>query len=110
MQLHNSCKIGWINCHHHFSLEQFEICIVTSGLFSDVVVGAPYEDDMTGAIYVFNGCKTGVWPHFSQRMSGKRFGLTSFGISFSKPIDLNGDQINGKCLSKIIYIVFVSLL
>jgi hypothetical protein len=67
------------------------------------VIGAPYEDDLRGAIYIYNGCKTGVWPHFSQRIAAGSFRdeLRSFGFSFSKAVDMDNDEVNGK-LSNIL--------
>ncbi|XP_053374563.1 integrin alpha-9-like [Mercenaria mercenaria] len=80
--------------------------------YNDIVVGAPYEDDLQGAIYVYNGCKTGIWPHFSQRIAAAslRTGLMSFGISFSKAEDMDSDGVNdiavGAYLSDKAYLLF----
>ncbi|KAJ8314104.1 hypothetical protein KUTeg_008665 [Tegillarca granosa] len=44
---------------------------ITGDGFNDTVVGAPFEDDMTGAIYIFNGGVNGINAKFSQRISGE---------------------------------------
>lgn len=35
-------------------------------LFSDVAIGAPQEDDLRGAIYIYNGRRSGIARSFSQ--------------------------------------------
>ncbi|KAK3589630.1 hypothetical protein CHS0354_043090 [Potamilus streckersoni] len=64
--------------------------------YTDVAVGAPYEDEDVGAVYIYNGYRGGLWSKFTQRISGKsvQSGLKGFGISFSRAIDINGDQVN----------------
>ncbi|KAH3795943.1 integrin alpha pat-2-like [Dreissena polymorpha] len=65
--------------------------------FTDIVVGAPYEGDaMQGSVYIYNGCKLGVWHHFSQRLDARTLApaLRSFGISFSRPMDFDENGIN----------------
>ncbi|XP_052807381.1 integrin alpha-9-like [Mya arenaria] len=64
--------------------------------YNDVVIGAPYEDALQGAIYVYNGCKTGLWHHYSQRLpaSDVASGLMAFGAAFSKPRDMDDDGVN----------------
>ncbi|WAQ94140.1 ITA9-like protein [Mya arenaria] len=54
--------------------------------FFDLAIGAPYENDGEGAIYIYNGYTGGVWPRYSQRISGSdvRSGLKAFGSSFTK--------------------------
>ena len=66
--------------------------------FSDIVIGAPYENDMEGAIYVYNGCKKGVFPRFSQRIAGSTVsaGIKSFGAALSKSYNMNDDNVNGR--------------
>ncbi|XP_022059328.2 integrin alpha-4 isoform X2 [Acanthochromis polyacanthus] len=64
--------------------------------YPEVAVGAPQEDDLRGAVYVYNGRKDGVSPTPSQRISGSALGrnLRMFGQSLSSGIDIddNGYQ------------------
>uniref|UniRef100_A0A3Q1C9Y5 Integrin alpha-2 domain-containing protein n=1 Tax=Amphiprion ocellaris TaxID=80972 RepID=A0A3Q1C9Y5_AMPOC len=64
--------------------------------YPDVAVGAPQEDDLRGAVYVYNGRKDGVSPTPSQRITGSTLGhnLRMFGQSLSSGIDIddNGYQ------------------
>jgi hypothetical protein len=46
--------------------------------FTEVAIGAPYEDNGTGAIYIYPGigeCKCGMKDHFTQRIAGKLHNL-----------------------------------
>ncbi|KAM8933367.1 integrin alpha-4 isoform 2-T2 [Pelodytes ibericus] len=59
--------------------------------FEDVAIGAPHEDDLSGAVYIYNGRKTGITTTFSQRIQGKKFdsGLRMFGQSISGGLDVD---------------------
>ncbi|KAL0963711.1 hypothetical protein UPYG_G00309870 [Umbra pygmaea] len=61
--------------------------------FCDVAVGAPHEDDLVGAIYIYNGRKSGISETFSQRITGSLVGngLKMFGQSVSGGIDVDGN-------------------
>ncbi|XP_028848029.1 integrin alpha-4 isoform X2 [Denticeps clupeoides] len=61
--------------------------------FPDVAVGAPQEDDLQGAIYIYNGRKNGITRTFSQRITGADLGspLKMFGQSVSGLIDIDGN-------------------
>ncbi|XP_004601434.1 integrin alpha-4 [Sorex araneus] len=57
--------------------------------FEDVAIGAPQEDDLRGAIYIYNGREDGIASTFSQRIEGIqiRESLSMFGQSISGQID-----------------------
>ncbi|XP_003406015.2 integrin alpha-4 isoform X1 [Loxodonta africana] len=57
--------------------------------FEDVAIGAPQEDDLRGAIYIYNGRVDGISPTFSQRIEGLQISesLSMFGQSISGQID-----------------------
>uniref|UniRef100_A0A8K9XKT4 Integrin alpha 4 n=1 Tax=Oncorhynchus mykiss TaxID=8022 RepID=A0A8K9XKT4_ONCMY len=69
--------------------------------FADVAVGAPQEEELRGAIYIYNGRKTGISQTFSQRITGSVLGneLKMFGQSVSGGIDVdeNGYQVSMCC-------------
>ena len=71
--------------------------------FSDLAIGAPYEDEQRGAVYIYNGYTLGLWPKYSQKITGKDVdpGLRGFGITFSNTADANSDGIMGKWHSVI---------
>ncbi|XP_065109475.1 integrin alpha-X isoform X2 [Paramisgurnus dabryanus] len=60
---------------------------------SDVVIGAPLEDDGQGSIYIFNGKPGGIISTYSQRISGSS-GRKLFGISLSQSsVDHSKDNL-----------------
>lgn len=65
---------------------------------SDIAIGAPYEDEGLGAVYIYNGYRDGLWHQYSQRIAAAALavpGLRGFGISFANAADINSDDING---------------
>ncbi|KAJ0070616.1 hypothetical protein NL108_016900, partial [Boleophthalmus pectinirostris] len=64
--------------------------------FPDVAIGAPHEDELRGAVYIYNGREDGISPTPSQRISGASLGrdLFMFGQSLSSGVDMddNGYQ------------------
>uniref|UniRef100_A0A4W5M7C6 Integrin subunit alpha 2 n=1 Tax=Hucho hucho TaxID=62062 RepID=A0A4W5M7C6_9TELE len=63
--------------------------------YSDVVVGAPLEDNNRGVIYVFNGDKKKLRTQCSQKILGSKLdpALKYFGRSLDANSDLNDDTI-----------------
>uniref|UniRef100_A0A8C9RLF5 Integrin alpha 4 n=1 Tax=Scleropages formosus TaxID=113540 RepID=A0A8C9RLF5_SCLFO len=59
--------------------------------FPDVAVGAPQEEEQQGALYIYNGRRTGISRTFSQRIAGKALGLKMFGQAVSGGIDVDGN-------------------
>lgn len=62
--------------------------------YPDVAIGAPQEDDLRGAIYIYNGRSSGIAQSFSQRISGSLLGnnLKMFGQSVSGGVDIDGNN------------------
>uniref|UniRef100_A0A4W5N2S9 Integrin subunit alpha 2 n=1 Tax=Hucho hucho TaxID=62062 RepID=A0A4W5N2S9_9TELE len=63
--------------------------------YSDVVVGAPLEDNNKGVVYVFNGDKKRLRTQYSQKILGSKLdpALRYFGRSVDASSDLNDDTI-----------------
>ncbi|XP_040827746.1 integrin alpha-4 isoform X1 [Ochotona curzoniae] len=61
--------------------------------FEDVAIGAPQEDELRGAIYIYNGRVDGISPTFSQRIEGLQISrsLSMFGQSISGQIDADNN-------------------
>ncbi|XP_059022846.1 integrin alpha-4 isoform X2 [Mustela lutreola] len=61
--------------------------------FEDVAIGAPQEDDLRGAIYIYNGRADGISSVFSQRIEGLQISesLSMFGQSISGQIDADNN-------------------
>ena len=73
------------------------VCFIPNVVLTDVAIGAPYEDDWTGAVYVYNGYKGGLWDMYSQKIVARQLdsGLRAFGHAISKSMDVNSDDIKG---------------
>ncbi|XP_026348185.1 integrin alpha-4 [Ursus maritimus] len=61
--------------------------------FEDVAIGAPQEDDLRGAVYIYNGRADGISSSFSQRIEGLQISksLSMFGQSISGQIDADNN-------------------
>ncbi|XP_053184061.1 integrin alpha-4 [Scomber japonicus] len=61
--------------------------------YPDVAIGAPHEDDLKGAIYIYNGRQEGISPTPSQRITGSILGhrLNMFGQSLNSGIDIDNN-------------------
>ncbi|XP_053382555.1 integrin alpha-4-like [Mercenaria mercenaria] len=69
---------------------------INSDFYADIAIGAPYENNLKGAVYIYNGYTGGVWPQYSQRILASEIdtGLRGFGISISSGKDVNLDNLN----------------
>ncbi|KAJ0065992.1 hypothetical protein NL108_001213, partial [Boleophthalmus pectinirostris] len=63
--------------------------------FTDLLVGAPLEDDHSGAIYVFHGRGIYIEHNYKQRIAASAISpsLQYFGRSISARLDLDGDEL-----------------
>ncbi|XP_052038742.1 integrin alpha-4 [Apodemus sylvaticus] len=61
--------------------------------FEDIAIGAPQEDDLRGAIYIYNGRVDGISSTYSQRIEGRQISksLRMFGQSISGQIDADNN-------------------
>ncbi|EGW04811.1 Integrin alpha-4 [Cricetulus griseus] len=61
--------------------------------FEDIAIGAPQEDDLRGAIYIYNGRVDGISSTYSQRIEGLQISesLRMFGQSISGQIDADNN-------------------
>uniref|UniRef100_A0A8C2HRG7 Integrin alpha 4 n=1 Tax=Cyprinus carpio TaxID=7962 RepID=A0A8C2HRG7_CYPCA len=62
--------------------------------YPDVAIGAPQEDDLRGAIYIYNGRTSGIAQSFSQRITGSLLGnnFRMFGQSVSGGVDVDSNN------------------
>ncbi|KAK4884517.1 hypothetical protein RN001_000788 [Aquatica leii] len=75
---------------------QFGSCLMFLGDihqdgYADVAIGAPYENENSGVVYIYRGSAYGLTSEPSQRIVGKDFdpNIKGFGISISKPTDID---------------------
>ncbi|XP_064604778.1 integrin alpha-9-like [Liolophura sinensis] len=61
--------------------------------YPDIVIGAPFEDEGVGSIYIYNAYEGGLRSEYSQRIRGAELGanLRGFGGSFSRVHDIDGN-------------------
>uniref|UniRef100_A0A8C1GZV3 Integrin alpha 4 n=1 Tax=Cyprinus carpio TaxID=7962 RepID=A0A8C1GZV3_CYPCA len=69
--------------------------------YPDVAIGAPQEDDLHGAIYIYNGRTSGIAQSFSQRITGSLLGnnFRMFGQSVSGGVDVDSNNYPGNAFS-----------
>ncbi|TRY88287.1 hypothetical protein DNTS_029033 [Danionella cerebrum] len=62
--------------------------------YSDVAVGAPQEDELRGAVYIYNGRRSGIARSFSQRIPGSLLShnFRMFGQSVSGGVDIDSNN------------------
>ena len=65
--------------------------------FVDIAVGAPFEEEGRGSVYIYNGYKLGLWSRSTQRITAAEIdkGIRTFGISFSRPYDVDQNGYTG---------------
>ncbi|XP_072028875.1 integrin alpha-9-like [Amphiura filiformis] len=61
--------------------------------YNDVAIGAPFEDDGSGAVYIYHGSVLGIRTKYAQRLAGRSVmaGITSFGSSLSGGLDMDSN-------------------
>ncbi|GLH00736.1 Integrin alpha-PS3 [Gryllus bimaculatus] len=68
---------------------------INSDGFPDVAVGAPYENNRQGAIYIYHGNKNGLNYLYSQKIKpSEKLFLRGFGASISEGLDVDGNYVN----------------
>jgi hypothetical protein len=77
-------------------------CLKTILLIADIVVGAPYETEDRGAIYIFKVAhekKAAMKMSLVQKVSAQDVSWTiplyGFGVSISHPVDIDGNGTPG---------------
>ncbi|XP_041366760.1 integrin alpha-4-like [Gigantopelta aegis] len=62
--------------------------------FDDVAIGAPYEDDGRGVVYIYQGSTNGIVQQYSQRILGRSISdsVFTFGWYISKSVDIDGNS------------------
>lgn len=63
--------------------------------FRDVAVGAPYENNNRGAVYIYRGTPYGLQYGFKILAEEVYEGLRGFGMSISKGIDIDENSWRG---------------
>lgn len=61
---------------------------------SDVAIGAPWENENSGVVYIYKGYAKGLRSQYTQRIIAE--GAGSFGISIAKGFDVDSNNCNGK--------------
>ncbi|XP_068247272.1 integrin alpha-PS3-like [Palaemon carinicauda] len=95
----NIVKIGSSHSGSVKSLARFGTTLASPGdinqdRYEDVAVGAPWEDDGKGAVYIYLGSIYGLRNKFSQRLTPYDFpshSLRGFGMSLSRGIDIDNN-------------------
>ncbi|KAM3865973.1 integrin alpha-6-like [Diretmus argenteus] len=76
--------------------------------FHDFAVGAPYDDDGTGNVYIYHGSAEGMKSKkAAQVLSGKSFGIRLFGYSLAGNMDLDKNSYPDLAVGSLSDSVFV---
>ncbi|OWF47708.1 integrin alpha-9-like isoform X2 [Mizuhopecten yessoensis] len=88
--------MGTGTIHGRFGMAMADIGDVNADGFTDVAIGAPYEDDQRGCIYIYNGNHQNMKSVFSQRITAKSLDpeLRAFGFHISSPLDVDFNTYN----------------
>ncbi|KAL4222565.1 integrin [Mactra antiquata] len=67
---------------------------INKDTYNDIAVGAPYENDGEGVVYIYNGYSGGLWSKYTQKIFGSdvAIGIRSFGASLT-PRSINEGQV-----------------
>jgi len=68
-------------------------------LDADVIVGAPFEDEGSGAAYIYHGCASGLVDHYVQKLNPASLqlpALRGFAYSFASRMDIDHNSYPGK--------------
>lgn len=63
--------------------------------YDDITVGAPWENDAKGAVYIYMGSEMGLRQIYAQRLSPADFpnlNLAGFGMAISRGIDIDSNE------------------
>lgn len=71
-----------------------------------MAIGAPWENDGSGVVYIYRGSVNGLRSQYVQRIEAQ--GARSFGISISKGVDVDHNHCNGKLRDSSLCTSFVS--
>lgn len=63
-----------------------------------MAIGAPYENNGKGAVYIYLGAEYGLNPNYTQRIVMDD--MLGFGISISRGVDIDKNSCKGKKLGK----------
>ncbi|XP_019712378.1 integrin alpha-6-like [Hippocampus comes] len=76
--------------------------------YHDFAVGAPYDDDDSGNVYIYHGSNTGLQStKAAQILSGKPSGVTMFGYSLAGNMDLDKNSYPDLAVGSLSDAVFV---
>lgn len=81
------------------ALRLFHVAFLTAAvsLPSDVAIGAPMEDDFSGAVYIYHGDADGIVPQYSMVMVGE--GTVCSSIHSTSSVPHPGGQRRGQLCS-----------
>ncbi|XP_077413012.1 integrin alpha-6-like isoform X2 [Vanacampus margaritifer] len=76
--------------------------------YHDFAVGAPYDDDNSGNVYIYHGSDTGLKSKkAAQILSGKPSGVTMFGYSLAGNMDLDKNSYPDLAIGSLSDAIFV---
>lgn len=71
-----------------------------------MAIGAPWENEGKGVVYIYKGYAKGLRSTYNQRIYAE--GAGSFGISISRGFDVDNNNCNGKAKRFSLNILFVT--
>ncbi|KAL2081590.1 hypothetical protein ACEWY4_023443 [Coilia grayii] len=93
--------------HSMFGLVVENIGDLNLDTYQDIAVGAPYDDEGAGRVYVYHGSANGIITEPAQVLEGRRHNIMTFGYSLAGNMDLDTNSYPDIAVGSLSDAVFI---